>query len=80
MPGAIPARHLVIEIANFHNKIGKKQTSPDAGSGSAFRVSGRTRHRVARLRPLVLAPCSPSRFSGSNACKKLRYNELTLTD
>ena len=24
MPGAIPARHLVIEIADFHNKIGHK--------------------------------------------------------
>ena len=27
MPGAIPARHLVIEIADFHNKIGHKPTS-----------------------------------------------------
>jgi len=25
MPGAIPARHLVIEIADFHNKIGPKR-------------------------------------------------------
>jgi hypothetical protein len=25
MPGAIPARHLVIEIADFHNKIGTKR-------------------------------------------------------
>ena len=27
MPGAIPARHLVIEIADFHNKICHEQTS-----------------------------------------------------
>ena len=27
MPGAIPARHLVIEIADFHNKIGQLQIS-----------------------------------------------------
>ena len=26
MPGAIPARHLVIEIADFHNKIGPSTT------------------------------------------------------
>ena len=26
MPGAIPARHLVIEIADFHNKIGPEET------------------------------------------------------
>ena len=27
MPGAIPARHLVIEIADFHNKICHEPTS-----------------------------------------------------
>ena len=27
MPGAIPARHLVIEIADFHNKICHYQKS-----------------------------------------------------
>ena len=26
MPRAIPARHLVIEIADFHNKIDPEQT------------------------------------------------------
>ena len=31
MPGAIPARHLVIEIADFHNKIGTSLTCRDVG-------------------------------------------------
>ena len=38
MPGAIPARHLVIEIADFHNKIGQKLTPAMYESCNAMSV------------------------------------------
>ena len=36
MPRAIPARHLVIEIADFHNKIDPKRTRGSAIAEAAF--------------------------------------------
>jgi len=40
MPGAIPARHLVIEIADFHNKIGQEQTPARSGPRRVYLRNG----------------------------------------
>ena len=50
MPRAIPARHLVIEIADFHNKVGKEPTSNHVSCrsdiGSEADVDGRVLARA----------------------------------
>lgn len=54
MPGAIPARHLVIEIADFHNKIGPERTL-----SALLRPAARLPRLCRKLKPRGLGSTTP---------------------
>jgi hypothetical protein len=67
MPGAIPARHLVIEIADFHNKIGHKRKWTGINNGS---VRSEPEHATARwanppYRPIIKLNRRWSKFTAT---------------
>jgi len=74
MPGAIPARHLVIEIADFHNKIGRFQTLAMDQDFSGFVAPLGTRitswTNCVKVRALVVAV----RPAGNTAQRSIRGN------